>query len=125
MNPVEGRYLAMQTMLPDWDSFDIAETANTRKGCDVLETINQIWSRIMSVEIPDVGLQSMWHNDLLEGLQKRILKMDDMQKIEFYSRYNFGPLHNVVLDCFKDAAFDAIKRVTEVSLILGRDWADR
>jgi hypothetical protein len=42
MDPVEGRVLAMQVMLPDWDSFGEEETSGKRKGNDLLETISQV-----------------------------------------------------------------------------------
>lgn len=42
-NPSQGRYLAMEMMLPDWDCFHIERThSSTFKGSEALETINQV-----------------------------------------------------------------------------------
>lgn len=40
--------------------------------------------------------------------------MNDMERIDFYSRVKFTNLHHQVEECFQDAAFDAITSIIKV-----------
>ena len=68
MDPAEGRYIAMRVMLPDWDTFGVHEANYTKKGSDVLQTINEIIYCMENNKIETGGRDQIlqWNNFSLE-----------------------------------------------------------